>query len=239
MNTKIKHNIKKKYCILINTYRMILWNKYFTDAKVFKTIWVDPWKIRRQLQYNKLKSLQMPSCVKLTKYGLFNRFTSAGLVIDNGWFGNVAELCPENTLLYKAIEQRFFYINKWEQTEFINNMLSRVKIEKVWNGCTSNADIFARCKNIDAMIKSIRNDGFCSKSLPVPINIGPHGEFVKNGDGQHRIIIGMIMRLSIPVHVIVRHSKWQDKRNKMKYDKNTNNINNVEYIDHPDMQDIL
>ena len=70
---------------------------------------------------------------------------------------------------------------------------------------------------------------------PFTVNIGPQGEFIKNGEGRHRLLICIILGIKkFPVHVVVRHTKWQNKRDAIRERRMPHNL-----LNHPDIQDIV
>lgn len=75
----------------------------------------------------------------------------------------------------------------------------------------------------------------------VKIHITPDGQLILE-DGVHRLCAARILDIDkIPVRVLVRHEKWQEKRIKLAKASSIDEIGTEsrEYIDHPDMNDIM
>ncbi|OUJ19307.1 ParB-like nuclease domain containing protein [Methanonatronarchaeum thermophilum] len=119
-----------------------------------------------------------------------------------------------------------------------------------------------RVIELDKLYESIKKEGYKSqreiqqetrknkKEIPayinpiipereeIMVNIGRNGKFIFD-DGYHRLSISKILNIKkIPVRVLVRHKKWQEKRKKLtKSFKKKEKTN--EYTKHPDFRDII
>ncbi len=74
------------------------------------------------------------------------------------------------------------------------------------------ADLKVRWQAVDALIASVKAQGFLVNDNPIRVNIGPKGHFIKNSNGRHRIALGLITEQKIPVQILVRHSDWEKVR---------------------------
>jgi hypothetical protein len=81
-----------------------------------------------------------------------------------------------------------------------------------WNKCKSVQDLQARWHAADELIASIKAHGFQVNDNPIRVNIGPKGQIIKNGNGRHRIALGLITEQKVPVQILVRHSDWETVR---------------------------
>lgn len=136
------------------------------------------------------------------------------MVEDGDWDTKVKGRGQRKGSLFHALEDRYFERTAWEDTEFFSWVVEQTgKGLRPWNGCQNHNDIFSRCARADRLIQSIKRHGFRENADPVVICIGADGSLIKAGNGQHRIMLGLITGSKIPVLPIVRHKKWEDIRN--------------------------
>jgi len=123
--------------------------------------------------------------------------------------------------------------DEWEETEFYKNELTQIETgRKLW-GCENRIDWDERCRYLDLLIRSIREQGYKlahqvsvsgrkvghfllkEMSEEVTVNIGRNGQYLFQ-DGRHRLSIAKILGVKrIPVKILVRHKKWQELREKL------------------------
>ena len=176
----------------------------------FRQIWIDPEVITTSLRDGALT----PSTYRAPlRRGRFCRRRAIGLVEGGDWHLRAVPSAPRKTLLYQALHQRYHGLCDWSETEFFASVRDRVDQGlRPWNGCRRLADIHQRCRRADRLIANLKMVGFRENNDPVAICIGPAGEAIKSGSGQHRIMLGLIMGVQIPVLPIVRHRLWEDIR---------------------------
>ena len=237
MGLGIKWHMLQLRQLLRLSYYKTSYPELVTDAYPFKPVWIDAWKVRLHLNLTCFDTSSLPKMIKLTpSKRRFCSTGSAGFVLSGLWSDYVTDYCPEKSLLYSALKSRCTESSEWFDTEWFNSVSSKVRSGQCsWNGCTNQNDIINRCIRADKLIKSIQKNGFLHKIEPVLINIGPKGEFISNGNGQHRIMLGMIFNSKVPVQVVVRHAKWQLIRNEYK-EKQKNIVNAYSY--HPDLMSL-
>ena len=181
-----------------------------TKGNPYRQIWVDPNAISTSLPSNSLK--QEDHFAPL-RSGRFCKYRGIGMVEDGDWDTQVRPNAPRNGLLFKALEDRYHNRKSWQETDFFASVVEKVeKGARPWNGCRNHDDILNRCERADRLIESIKRDGFKENAHPVVICIGRQGELIKSGNGQHRIMLGLITGSKIPVLPVVRHKKWEDIR---------------------------
>ena len=143
-------------------------------------------------------------------HGRFCRKRALGLVIGGDWHTKVKPHQPKQSSLYQALEQRYHGLADWDDTRFIEDIKAIIAAGRpTWNKCRTMQDVADRCRRADQLIASIKTHGFRVTSQPTRVNIGPAGDFIKNGNGRHRIALGLITQQKIPVQVLVRHSEWE------------------------------
>ncbi len=176
----------------------------------FRQIWVDPNDIDTALTAGSLKQEDYRAPIK---DGRFCKFQAIGYVEDGSWHHKAKPYRPTTELLYDALKLRFHDACRWDETAFHADVLARLaRGERPWNRCKSESDVSTRCERADRLIGSIKKEGFLVQSHPVTVSIGPDGQLIKNGNGQHRIMLGLIAGERIPVLPVVRHRAWEDIR---------------------------
>lgn len=132
--------------------------------------------------------------------------------------------------VFKAFEQRIKYGVRWEETAFYNNELNQIRAGRMTWGCENAKDWNERCQYLDALIQSIKEQGYRlahqvsviggaiapflrkEMSLEITVNIGRNGQYFFQAS-RHRLAIAKILGLkTIPVKVLVRHKEWQKLR---------------------------
>lgn len=100
------------------------------------------------------------------------------------------------------------------------------------NGYKTQAELLAEGKSTDAM-HPVLNE--------IQVFIGRDGKLMVR-TGRHRLYIAQCLSLdSIPVRTRVRHTGWQQKRDKISQAESRESLKNSyeEYLDHPEVKDIL
>ena len=192
----------------------------------FRQIWVDPGRISSTLPRGVLERSDHHAPIRK---GRFCKFNAIGFVEGGDWDKRVKPYNPRKGSLFAALEQRYTQNIPWEKTEFHAAMLEIVaQGATCWNGARSAADIAARCARADRLMESIRAHGFQENAHPVVICIGADGALIKAGNGQHRIMLGLITGAKIPVLPVVRHRDWEAIRT-------WKSPESARHSDHPDM----
>lgn len=219
-------------------YDSIRWSDYHATAR--ELIWIDPAKVDRLLVPR--FQINIP-----TDYPqILNGAWDTNELDMNLYFASEYEDIESERgtvsfcdyTLYKSLKNRFKYSKSWENTELYNWMLE--DNEQDIPRYSSIKEVEDRCEFIDNLYESIRSNGYqTQKELgennldEILVNIGRGGEIIFD-DGRHRFCIAKILGLeSIPVRVLVRHTKWQQKRSSFST-MGTDRKSNV----HPDLQNI-
>jgi len=163
------------------------------------------------------------------------RWQDIGRVSGGDWDtrSKSLEYALENSLLYQAIEDHFERGVPWEETEYVQTTLERLREgdhEETWRAVVrSEADLWERCEQLDQLHQRISTEGYKSKRKvfdsqsndpmgyyprtfkytldEVMIDRGRNGEPLLV-DGTHRLFIAKVCDVSeIPVLVVVRH--WE------------------------------
>ncbi len=176
----------------------------------FRQIWVDAATITQGLPRN---SLQQGNHLAPLRYGMFCKKRAIGMVEGGDWDQRTRPYIPQTRLLFQALSGRWHRETSWEETEFYRSVMERVEAgTEAWNGCRQPADILKRCRRADNLIERVRREGFRITGIPVVVCIGSDGSLIKLGNGQHRIMLGIITGQRIPVLPVVRHRSWEARR---------------------------
>jgi len=161
----------------------------------------------------------------------------------------------DNMSAYNGLKQRFVKDYDWYDTDLINYVERKIEERGSMNGYNCiDQYVSERCKYIDTLYNSIKNDGYrpnylndvsfpekdkrnkrYNQSLEPFVAIGPEGE-IHWRDGFHRFTIASILNIKIPVYVLVRHSDWQKNRDEI---YNAVRKPTQKEKRHPDLQDIV
>lgn len=167
-----------------------------------------------------------PTDIEYFQPKIFSRFvngfdwktTSRPLI--GGWWDKL-RLPLEQRIIYQSFKERIEEGTEWDSTLFYKRKIGELdRHGTTWHGCSSVAELDARCEQMDDLIESIRTDGYRSaKDLGKPstreitVNIGRHGELLQTIEGRHRIIIAKLQGIeTIPVRVFAIHEYWYQSR---------------------------
>jgi hypothetical protein len=149
----------------------------------------------------------------------FSAYLDRARVFDGDW-----DCCPDtfaSLAIYRAFEHRMRG-GEWRDTEMYQQAAHEIAAgQKPWH-CSTPRELDAHCKNLDALIESLRTRGYLLTSLDtkrmlseVTVNVARNGEYVFN-DGRHRLSVAKLLGLErIAVKVVVRHAQWQAFRKQL------------------------
>lgn len=160
---------------------------------------------------------------------VFDRDKDKGKVYGGNW--DISEYRFTELEIYKAFEARILSGAEWEETDFYQTTVSRIKQGNVLWGCDNEEKFVERCDYLDRLIESIKDQGYRLNSdvliqgddpqsltkhketgSEVLVNVGRNGEYLFQ-DSRHRLAIAKILDIDkIPVKVLVRHEQWQELR---------------------------
>lgn len=189
-----------------------------------------------------------------------SRWEYLGISRDGGWDQETKKI--RSSMKFRSVYNHFAFDTPWEDTDMYQYAMNRVKNGEIcWNGCRTVKDVEKRTEEIDQLYIKIKTEGYKSqseiqakdiKSLllstsfdrskeEIAVAIGRAGEFLFI-DGNHRLAIAKALDLEkIPVHVIFRHSMWEEIRQEIKQSSDLAQLDDkiISYIDHPDIKTLI
>lgn len=174
----------------------------------------------------------------------FKKWKDAGKIKEGNW--DKLETKIDEMPKYRAVKQHFEEGVSWEETRIYDHMLKMIEVNGSADGCTNRKDLEERYNRIDNLYENIKDSGYKRQSEinknrgwkakldEITVSIGRKGDFIfGDGGGWHRLSIAKILNLEeIPVRVLVRHKKWQEKRSKVL--DHPRSIDN-KHLNHPDI----
>jgi 2-polyprenyl-3-methyl-5-hydroxy-6-metoxy-1,4-benzoquinol methylase len=206
-----------------------------------KIYWISPQRIIYHTNYLKNKDSE-----KLSFAARVFPLNMRGKVVGGNWDVTNWEFTDLN--VYKSFKDRIGEDVEWQDTEFYKDILRAVESGRFHWGIQNKADLDNRCKYLDSLYESIRNNGLhlnrsiCNKNSTydeIDVNIGRNGEYLFQ-NGVHILSIAKILEIKyVPVMVFVRHKKWQEFREFVfSYAKQQRRGRLYQPIVHPDLADI-
>ena len=226
----IPHSWERKIASLYYRYLRIYlkiwtwWNynrKNSASIDPFKVIWIDP----AEITLRKANDSQM-----------FREHKIKPAIKDGDWDQKNIEYFEE-TEPFQSIQQRFEKGQSWNETRIQDNE-SREKIERLYENIKAKGfKTQSEIKPFNDPVHGIKHvDRFLNEINEIMVTIDRNGEIIFD-DGNHRLSIAKILGLEkIPVRVLVRHEKWQEKRNKAVEKPETLD---EKFRDHPDIEYLL
>lgn len=150
-----------------------------------------------------------------------------GRIVDGDWDSKRTEL--KQTVIYQGLYERFVADRPWQETDYYLYAKQMIEEEGEYLGYTCVEEFLeSRCTFVDELYDSLQESGYQSTGDARPVDhrrpwsskdpteisivIGRNGEMLLH-DGHHRLILARFLDLSeVPVHVLVRHKKWQEQR---------------------------
>lgn len=168
----------------------------------------------------------------------------------------------EDSIKYRSVVDRFENGTPWEETDIYREAVKRIERgETYWNGCRTLADVERRTEYVDDLFERIREEGYRSQEEiygnplrsivlsrtfdrskeEIAVAIGRDGE-VLFVDGNHRLAIANVLSLEeIPVHVVTRHSGWQEIREEIRDAHGLADLGERArtHLEHPDVRPLI
>ena len=177
-----------------------------------------------------------------------NRRLLFGKIMGGEW--DKSEINFEESLIYKAAEDRFINNVSWEETEKIQQSFNKVDDWKSQGSkYKTRKEVLERYDRFDNLYEKIKTEGYLSQKKilsntkqindglfldtldEVTVDVGRDGELLLV-DGSHRLAIAKLLDLDeIPVVFLVRHKEWMEYRDKLCQ-------SNDPIPDHPDLRDL-
>lgn len=162
----------------------------------------------------------------------------------------------------EALQERYEAGKSWEDIQFIRDVIDKANQGIVrWRGCTSEADVWQACEEVDHLFESIQNEGYKSRNElvnagkvspdkyvegdglnrydEVVVDINRDGQFLFV-DGRHRMAIAKLLSLpAIPIRISVRHRLWQETREQFRDTPEEEQANDDQLINHSDIETLF
>jgi len=218
---------------------------YFADGNIpnpSKLYWISPSRIIYHTNFLKNEDAE-----KVHFAGRVFPPSMRGKVVGGNW--DITNWKFTDLAVYKAFKERIEEGAEWQDTEYYERVIKELESGGLHNWDIKNReDIDKRCKYLDSLYESIRDNGFrinrsiCNKNSTfdeIDVNIGRNGEYLFQ-NGVHRLSIAKILGIKyIPVMVFVRHKEWQDFREYViSYAKQQKRDRLYQPILHPDLAEI-
>jgi len=173
-----------------------------------------------------------------------------GRIVDGDWDKRRTEL--EQTVTYRGLYDRFVADCPWEETAYYEHAKNTIEEEGEYLGYTCVKEFLeSRCTFVDNLYDSLQGGGYQSTGDARPVDhrrpwsskdpteisvvIDRNGEMLLH-DGHHRLILARFLGFSeVPIHVLVRHEKWQQQREALVSGMGTGPVN----ASHPDLKQLF
>lgn len=189
-----------------------------------------------------------------------SNFIRTAPVVSGDWDQNTRPISSYD--LFKSINNRIKNGVDWEETELWKRVEREINNDSEWEkwGCTTISEFKDRCEKIDQISREIEQNGYQTQRQlegekeqyktysyyppewhEISIHIGRDGELIHH-EGRHRLAIAQALEIeSVPCRVIMRHTKWQKKREQVLKQNSLDDLprNIQKHIDHPDIEYIV
>lgn len=195
-----------------------------------RLLWVDPADIQRTVSWTRISADR-----KGDEHPRFRapNYRLAGRVFDGEW--DQREALFEQSTIYQSFVDHFEHGVAWERTAFYEESTAALAEGATLWGCETPESFDERCNEIDRLYDRIRTNGYRTQrelhdhSRPIAaadrlfravwgeiaVSVGRDGEWLFV-DGRNRLAIAKIQEVdAVPVVVLVRHSGWQQLRNRV------------------------
>jgi len=235
----ISYFIRLTYKKALKTRTWLIYGRnHIAPLDPYETLWIDPEKIKHNSRH----------VVDVDNEHYCH-------VLGGDWDLELSDFRDDKSDWYEFLEKRFDKDKKWEELEMYDKILEKIDTKgHYWHSCKSEEDVKKRCKRLDSLFDDIKNSGYLTnkeiwlekdrtkiKPDDIAVNIGRNGEFIYE-NSKHRLSIALILELEkIPVRIVVRHEKWQKKRDKIaKLDSNDSIPEGIRnHIDHTDIKNLI
>jgi len=240
----IKSHIKNEG-VKSTTYKSIRWLLDYNSNKIkryyhnrdrklalnpFETIYVDPNDIKYMLiesekTYKNLRENPPTLCAHELEKAAFYPALEMGYVLDGDW--DQYKKPYKYDRIYASLNKHFNKNTRLEDTEYGQHLMlmdlnnGREEIKKI------KKEIYELKRSIEEkgvltpyeLNTKQRFQPIYSKPWGISVNIGRDGDIIfNNWQGHHRLALAKILDLdSVPVVVTIRHSQWEQIRQKIYY----------------------
>jgi len=213
-----------------------------SHPREFKIIWVKPSKIQKSYAGN------------VENFNLYSK-TYGTYIRDGNWDHKTDDF--KNNEIYQALRRRFIQGESWFNLKPVENATSGK--DTLWHDYNNTEELYNRLDKLDLLYENMRKSGYKTQrelnspsvgiyskitTMFVPpeyyeiqVLIGRDGEIIHFSEGQHRLSIAKILDVAeVPVRVLVRHKKWQQLRNDIISNMDTEIGVPERLLDHPDIR---
>ncbi len=216
------------------------WNTYEHIIFTF-SIWKNT---RRHNTKSKIDALAIfwinPTEIKIQSSSSFDLLRDTGLIADGSWDAEYSE--PTNSFPYEFFKKRFHEECAWDVIDSYKNRIEKIKSGRERRYATID-EFETKLRTYDSIYDQFLQNGYLLQSelsekraanpgdgghafFPsitdytllrheIAVNVGRDGTLLRN-DGQHRHALALLAGLEeIPVRIVVRHTEWQDLRDKV------------------------
>jgi len=163
--------------------------------------------------------------------------------------------------LYESFHNHFIKSIPWNETTVFKERLSSIKNGDKRFGVSNENELQELFAQYDCVYENIKENGYKSqKELlnerpqltneanndalktewnEISVCIARDGTMIRHGSGRHRLVIAHILNVeTVPVHIRIRHTKWQQIRDIF---RSSNNVppRLHKYKNHPDLKDVI
>lgn len=167
------------------------------------------------------------------------------VIADGEWDQTLKPITDD--IVYKAFKKRFVEKKPWDETGYVEFLSTGISE----HGDRTQTEALKRCKKIDKLYQYIERHGYkpqqqlqregelvqgLGESIRPPkyreiaVNVTRDGELVWHA-GMHRLVIAKLLDIdTVPVRIHVRHTKWQQIRERIYCEQSVG-----EFENHPDI----
>ncbi len=165
-----------------------------------------------------------------------NEYT--GEVLDGDWDRKIQKF-DDRIDFYESFKMRLKDI-PWQETPYFERVMREINQGYEKWGCTTEEQFLNRCIRLEGIYLNMKENGYIQNPDKdyAAVNIGRDGEIIFN-NGRHRICFAKILNIpEIPVKITVRHSEWNQFREKVLTYASKHNGVVYAPLKHPDLKDI-
>ena len=209
-----------------------------------KTFWIDPEEIEHGTYRKQIEEIDGTLLPK---------------VLDGDWDQKIYRIEDEEP--YKSMKKHFDEGLDWEKTPRYQNMLEKIEkegkayyggwirseeelkeifesIDRLYNNISDNGYLSQKeIRNKESIVnEDLRPDHYANELNEIAVDIDRNGKIIFE-ESRHRLAIAKLVDIEkIPVRILTRHEKWQEKRNKAVEKPETLD---EKFRDHPDIEYLL
>ena len=195
-----------------------------------RLLWVDPAEIQRTVSWTRISADR-----KGEEHPRFQtpNYRLAGRVFGGEW--DRREAWFEQSTIYESFLNHFEGGVPWERTDFYKESIAAIDDGATLWGCETPESFDERCEEVEQLYERIGADGYSTQRElndqthpiaavdrlyravwgEIAVSVGRDGEWVFV-DGRNRLAIAKLQEIdAVPVVVLVRHSGWQQLRNRV------------------------